>query len=107
MINLTVLYGMPDDPEGFADHYRTEHIKLARNVPNMVTEMIWGPVTGTLGGEPSRYFWSNNFAFADKASMDAALASHAGQIAAADMAPYATGGVTILVTEVEPEDGAR
>lgn len=35
MVKLTVLYGLPGDPEAFEDYYANSHVPLAARIPNV------------------------------------------------------------------------
>jgi uncharacterized protein (TIGR02118 family) len=100
MITLHVLYGPPDDPEAFEHYYRTTHAPLADKIPNMSRPLEWGKATTNLGGGESPYFWIATLTFPDNDALQAALASPEGAAAGADVAKFATGGVTMIVSEV-------
>jgi uncharacterized protein (TIGR02118 family) len=35
MVKITVLYGHPEDPAAFEEHYTNTHIPLVKKVPNL------------------------------------------------------------------------
>lgn len=98
MVRLTVLYGHPADPAAFLSYYEATHVPLAQRIPDMVS-MTWGRCLTTPTGEDPPYFLTAELAWADPDSMTAAMASPAGQAASADVAKFATGGVTMVVSE--------
>jgi uncharacterized protein (TIGR02118 family) len=86
MIDLTVLYRKPNDPEHFEKYYREVHgpmtIKLAG-----LKGCKYGPVRGLNGG-PSEFFWYWQGTFdSTQVALDA-LASAEGQAGAADVPNY-------------------
>lgn len=98
MIKLTVLYGNPTDPEAFDEHYRTTHAPLAKKIPNL-KRFEATRVTGTADGTPPPYHLIADLYFDDMEQFQAALGSPDGQAAATDVATFATGGATLLVSE--------
>ena len=56
---------------------------------------------GTADGSPSPYHRIADLYFDDAAHLQECLGSKEGQAAAADIANFATGGVTMLITEVQ------
>lgn len=97
MPTLTVLYGMPGDPEDFRSHYQTKHLPLARALPGAESVHHSLRVDQLAGG--ATIFATFRATFPTRAALDTALASPRGQAAQADVPAFATGGVTILVEE--------
>jgi uncharacterized protein (TIGR02118 family) len=58
-------------------------------------------VTGTLDGTPPPYYRLADLYFDDVAQMQEVLSSPEGQATAADLPNFATGGVTLLIAEVQ------
>ena len=94
MYKLMALYGPPADPDHFRSYYENTHVPLARTMPGLLSDRYTFAVEAL--GAPSPWFCVFEGEFADKASFEAALASEAGQKTAADIANYATGGVTLI-----------
>ena len=100
MIRLLVLYGHPQDPAGFDAYYRDIHIPIARRMKGLKKWTV-GKVQGTPGGEPSPYYYVADIFMESREDFERLLASPEGQAAVADVPNYATGGVTLLYTEIE------
>lgn len=98
MIRLTVLYGHPSDPGAFLDYYESTHVPLAERIPEL-TNMTWGKCLATPTGEDPPYFLTAELTWDSAESMATAMASSEGQAASADVANFATGGVTMVVSE--------
>jgi uncharacterized protein (TIGR02118 family) len=99
MLRLLVLYGRPTDPDAFDRHYRQTHIGVAQRIPGLRRYTIsWG--LGAMQGE-SPYHLVAELDFDDRQALDAAISSAEGQAAVNDLANFATGGVTLLVSEIE------
>lgn len=94
MYKLLALYPPPTDPAHFRRYYEQTHLPIALTMPGLQGYRYSFAIEGL--GAPSPYFCVFEGDFADKAAFDAALASDAGQRTAADVANYATGGVTLL-----------
>ena len=94
MYKLLALYPHPTDPAHFKSYYVETHVPLANSMPGLLgSRYSFEPecLTG-----PSPYFCVFEGDFADKAALEAALASPQGQATAGDIANYATGGITLL-----------
>lgn len=99
MIQLTVLYGHPESPEAFDRHYQETHAPLARKLPRLKGFTITRP-NPLNPQEQSPYYLIANLYFASMEEFQEALHSPEGQAAAGDLASFATGGATLLVSEV-------
>jgi uncharacterized protein (TIGR02118 family) len=97
MYRLIVCYGHPDDPAAFDQHYTTTHRALADKIPG-VREWSAGKCSSPDGSAPP-YYLIAVLVFDSKQALDDGLASPEGQAAAADVAHFATGGATMLVTD--------
>ena len=100
MVKLTVLYGQPKDPVHFERYYLETHIPVALRVRG-VRRFEIAKVTGMLDGSPPPYYRLADLYFDDVAQMQEGLASPEGQATAADLANFATGGVTLMIAEVQ------
>jgi uncharacterized protein (TIGR02118 family) len=95
---LLVQYGQPADPAAFDRHYRDVHVPLARKIPGLVRFTI--AHAQPLGGESVPYLVAE-LDFASEADFGAGLQTAEGQATAADVANFATGGVSMSHFDVE------
>lgn len=100
MIRLTVLYGWPDDSEEFDRYYREVHIPLARKIPGLEGWTI-GKCQAAEPGETPPYYMIVGLYAKSREAMEAILDTPEGKAAVADVANFATGGVTFLYDEEE------
>lgn len=100
MIQLTVLYGHPQDPAAFDRHYRENHVPLAQKLPGLKGYSANKSVAVS-PQESSPYYLIADLYFESMAALQNAMQSPEGQAAAGDLANFADGGVTLLVGEVE------
>ncbi|ASR37642.1 ethyl tert-butyl ether degradation protein EthD [Prauserella marina] len=103
MYKLVVLYSEPADPDHFRDYYVTNHLPLVMDWPGPLGWRYSFEVATTGGDAP--YFAVFEAEFADAAAYHAASESPHGQRLAADVANYATGGVTIVHYPVQDGTG--
>jgi uncharacterized protein (TIGR02118 family) len=94
MYKLIALYPAPADPAHFRRYYEQQHLPLARTLPGLLASRHSFAIEGL--GAPSPYFCVWEGEFANKAAFEAAVASEIGQKTAADVANYASGGVTLI-----------
>jgi len=94
MHRVVALYSRPKDPEHFKKYYEETHLPLVSQVPGLLSSRYSFSTQGV--GAESPYFCVWEGEFANEAAMGAAMQSPAGQRVTADVANYATGGVTIL-----------
>jgi uncharacterized protein (TIGR02118 family) len=92
---LTVCYGHPKDPAAFDAYYEATHRTLAENVPGL--ESFTARHCVSPDGSPAPYYLIAELGFASREALDAGLASPEGGAAAADLANFADGGVTMFV----------
>lgn len=98
MIRLTILYGHPTDPDAFLDYYEHTHVALAQKIPDTVS-FTWGKCLPGFEGEAPPYILTAELAWENADAMGSAMTSHDGGAAAADVANFATGGATMVVSE--------
>jgi uncharacterized protein (TIGR02118 family) len=98
MVKAIVLYGAPEDEGAFEDYYANTHLPLAAKMPG-VQRFEAGKVLGTADGQPAPYYRIAELCFESQESLQACMGSPEGQAAAADIANFATGGATIMITE--------
>jgi uncharacterized protein (TIGR02118 family) len=99
VVKLTVLYGHPTDPEAFESYYGATHMPLVERIGG-VTRTEKARVIGTPDGSPPPYYRIFEFWFESPERMQAAMGSPEGQAAVGDVPNFASGGVTLLVSEV-------
>ena len=75
------------------------HLPLARTLPGLLASRHSFTLEGLGAASPYFCVWEGEFA--DKAAFEAALASEIGQKTAADVANYASGGVTLVHYEAK------
>ncbi|QIE45208.1 EthD family reductase [Pseudohalocynthiibacter aestuariivivens] len=98
MIRVIVNYGLPEDKATFDAHYEDTHIPLTRAMPNLKGfEVSRGPVASS--DDASTVYLTAILTYDTQEDMDAALASPEGKIAVADLANFATGGVTLMTID--------
>lgn len=100
MIQLTVLYGHPQDTAAFDRHYEQTHAVLALKIPGLKGFVANKP-SALNPQEPSPHYFVVQLYFEDMAAFQAALQSPEGQAAAGDLQNFATGGATLVVGEVQ------
>lgn len=96
---ITLLYGNPTDPDAFEAAYAERHLQLARAVPG-VRRIHQAKVWPKEDGTPTPAWRILDLTFDDYPSACAAIATEqAGALFSAAF-PIATGGLTILFTDV-------
>jgi len=96
MVKVTVLYGPPSGPAAFEDYYANSHLPIAAKTPN-VRRFEAGRVIGTPdAGEPPYYRMAELW-FDSQEDLE----SQEGQATAADIRNFATGGATVLITQLD------
>jgi len=100
MVCLTALYGHPTDPAAFYTYYVNNHLPVAMKLPGL-KGYTYGKLSSTNPEEKSPYFLSAYLYFDNMEAVNAAFASPEGQAAVADVAKFATGGITLLTGEQE------
>jgi uncharacterized protein (TIGR02118 family) len=100
MVKLVVAYRPPTDLDEFEQRYRDEHIALAERVPNL-QRLALGTVVGTATGGDAPYVRIAELYFEDQAALTAGASSPEGQVAAGHAVEIATGGVDLMIVQVE------
>ena len=100
MIQLTALFGQPQDPTAFDHYFHEVHVPLAQKIPGLKGYTSTQP-TSLNPQEPSPYYRIANLYFENMESWQAAVQSSEGQAAGDDLQNFTTGGVTLLLGEVE------
>src|SRR5215467_7304590 len=99
MIQLTVLYGQPQDGAAFDRYYQGKHAALVQKIPGLEGFVVTKPVALD-AREPSPHYVIANLYFEDMATLQSALQSPEGQATANDLRHFATGGAILEVGEV-------
>ncbi len=95
MAQLLVVYNTPADIAAFDRYYHQTHLPLALKIPGLRSYVISnGPVQALAGIAPHLVAILN---FDSMAELNSALSSTEGQVAAADLANFASGGATLLI----------
>ena len=98
---LLALYGAPADADAFDTYYEATHVPLASDIPGLRRFSISdGPVTGPDGA--AVFHRVAVLTFDDLDAVRSGLAAPEGQATAADLANFATGGVTLAMFEGKP-----
>jgi len=92
---MLVLYNHPEDPAAFDKHYDEIHIPLTKQMPGLIRYTV----SRNLSRKAPHYLVAE-LDWEDRDALRAAGASEAGAAAAADVANFATGGVSTLIYEV-------
>lgn len=99
MIQVTALYGQPEDPEAFDRHYRQTHGPLAAKIPGLKGYIANKPAALNPQEQSPHYLIAELY-FESQEALQAGLQSPEGQAAANDIQNFATGGVTLVIGEV-------
>ncbi|RTL69753.1 MAG: EthD family reductase [Pseudonocardiaceae bacterium] len=98
MHRLTILYGHPDDPAAFDEHFWSVHVPLAQRIEGF-TGWTVGLVEPADPADPAPYHQAVALYAPTRDDIDAALATPEGKAAVDDVANFATGGVTMFYDE--------
>ena len=99
MAKLLVMYHNPLDAVAFDKYYSGTHMALAKKLPGLRSYKISkGPIASPGGASP--YHLIAELTFDSIGAIQAALGSPAGQAAVADLANFASTGVTISMYEM-------
>ncbi len=100
MVKLTALYGHPKDAKAFEAYYADTHMPLVAKMSGVLRHEK-SLVVATPGGEAPPYHRMFEGWFESEEALRAALGSPEGQAVVGDLENFATGGVTIFISEVE------
>ncbi len=99
MAKLLVMYHIPADPAAFDKYYNRTHVALAKKLPGLRSYTISkGPIASPGGTSP--YHLIAELTFDSMGAIHAALGSPEGQATVADLANFASAGVTISMYEM-------
>lgn len=100
MIQLTALYGHPQDMVAFDRHYQEVHAPIAKRLPGLKGYTVCKPASLD-PKETSPHYLIADLYFESMQDLLSALQSPEGQAAAQDIPTFATGGVTLIAGEVQ------
>ena len=100
MVKITVLYGTPTDPEAFEHHYSNTHVPLVGKLPNL-RRFEASRVIGAGDGGPPPFYRMAELWFDSPDEMQATLSSPEGQATTGDIPNFASGGATVLISDVD------
>jgi uncharacterized protein (TIGR02118 family) len=100
MHKVTVLYGHPEDVAAFEDYYENNHVPIAAKIPNVQRFESGQAIAAPDGGDPP-YHRIAELWFEDMDQLQQGMGSEEGQAATGDIPNFATGGATVLISEVE------
>ena len=95
-LNLTILYGHPENPEAFETYYANTHLQIADKISGDLRREYTKFLGDPMGGQPA-FYRKAEFWFESPEAMQTALGSPEGMAASADLGNFATGGVSFLV----------
>jgi len=100
MYKVLILFGPPVDKAAFAGYFEESHRPLLDNLPHPESiEVDW--ITGSVSGDLPVHL-SVALLFPTEEALQGALNSDAGQKMARDYQSFASGGVTILLSNSLP-----
>jgi uncharacterized protein (TIGR02118 family) len=99
-VKFVTLYGPPIDPATFERHYAETHVPLAHRLPGL-QRVDTALILGMAQGGPAPYYRIAELWFTGLEQLQAAATSAEGQALAADVANFATGGLTVLIARVD------
>ncbi|QNJ97677.1 EthD family reductase [Constantimarinum furrinae] len=100
MLKITVLYGHPKDAETFEKYYKEKHLPLAATMEG-VEKLELTKVLGTPDGKKGEYYRIAEMYFSSIEQMQETMASPEGQDTVNDLSNFATGGVKVMIGNVE------
>ena len=95
---VNVLYNAPSDPAAFEAYYTATHLPLVAKVQG-IAQVVLIKCQPNADGSPPAFYRIAQLFFASAADMAASMGSPEGQAAVADIANFATGGVTAITGE--------
>ncbi|MBM7365488.1 EthD family reductase [Gordonia hydrophobica] len=98
MYRLTVLYNQPTDPAAFDEYYTSTHMPLAAKLPGLRSVAV--SKGDTLDGSTPDVYQVAELYFDSKQELMASLSSDEGRAVSADVANFATGGASMVFTDV-------
>ncbi len=100
MNKVTLLYGHPTDVEAFEKHYNEFHLPLASQMEGVSRLELTKFSTSVDGGKPEWYRMAELY-FLTRDQMVETMGSPEGQAVIDDLQTVCTGGMTIMIGDVE------
>jgi uncharacterized protein (TIGR02118 family) len=100
MVKLVVLYGHPKSAADFEKYYADTHIPIAGQMKD-VRNIELSKVSGTPDGGKAPFYRMAELSFDNHDHMRKVLATPEAQKTVADLANFATGGVTVMVVDTQ------
>jgi uncharacterized protein (TIGR02118 family) len=100
VVKLTVLYEHPNVSDAFEEYYANIHIPMVPKIPNLLRYETARVVATPDASEPPYHRTFEGY-FEDMEQLQSGMGSEEGQAAVADIQNFATGGVTIFISEVD------
>jgi uncharacterized protein (TIGR02118 family) len=98
-IKITVLYNQPTSPETFEKYYAETHMPLVGKITG-ISRIELSKVVQAPGGPTPPFYRIAELYFTSKTQMDKVMSTPAAQTAVGDIPKFATGGFTVLVSEI-------
>jgi uncharacterized protein (TIGR02118 family) len=99
MVKLTVLYGNPKNAAAFEKYYAETHLPIAGKMQG-VRKIELSKVVGTPDGSAPAFYRLADLYFDDLDHLKRVMGSPEGNATVGDLANFATGGVTLLISQV-------
>lgn len=100
MVKITILYGKPVDHEAFERHYNDVHLPLAGRIEG-IKRIEAATALGTPTGDAPPYHRIVELYFDDMNALQTVMSTPAAAAVNADMPHFATGGVTVFVSQID------
>lgn len=100
MTKVTLLYGHPKDPQAFEQYYKEKHLPLASKIGGVERLELTRFERGENGNAPVYYRMAELY-FPNEEQLQSSLRSPKGRSAVSDFPNFATGGVTMLIGDVD------
>ena len=98
-MKITVLYAQPKDPAAFEKYYAETHLPTAAKIKGVKRLELSKIAAGPDGAAPQFYRIAELY-FTSKKQMDKVMATPEAKATVADIPNFATGGFTVLVSEI-------
>lgn len=95
-VKLTVIYGLPDDPEAFEAYYYSTHAQIASKMKG-VSRMELTKFESSPDGSPIEFYRMAELYFPSMEALQQTLDSPEGKAALADLDNFATGGISAII----------
>jgi uncharacterized protein (TIGR02118 family) len=100
MVKLIVLYGHPTDSSAFEAYYSSTHLPIAAKIPG-VSRVELTKFVGTPDGSKSSQYRMAELYFDSMEELKKQMGSPEGQAAVNDIPNFATGGVDVMIGDVQ------